>query len=103
MAGVRLQWAKFGKVDSFNVYRSDSPFDLSTIPAALATDVLQCEYWDASAKKNSNYFYTVASVTNGIIAYSDEYVSLFTSNNDFVFVTNDGYVAPSGLNVNFTW
>lgn len=103
MAGVRLQWAKFGRVDSFNIYRSDTPIDFANLPVALATEITQCEYWDATALRNTTYFYTVASKTGAALTYSDESVAIFTSNNDFVFVGNEGYVPPISPNINFNW
>lgn len=103
MAGVRLQWAKFGRVDTFNVYRSSTPIDFNNLPIALATEVAQCEYWDATAERNTTYFYTVASKIGSAISYSDESIAIFTSNNDFIFVGNEGYTPPITPNIDFRW
>lgn len=103
MAGVRLRWAKFGRVDSFNIYRSDTPIDFTNLPVVLATEVTQCEYWDATVVRNRTYFYTVSSKTGDSLTHSDESIVIFTSNNDFVFVDNEGYVPPIATNINFIW
>lgn len=103
MAGVRLQWAKFGKVDSFNIYRSSQPIDIANLPPALATDVIQCEYWDITAVPNRLYYYTVAAKTGLGLAVSDEVISIFTANNDFIFISFEGYIPPIKTSVNFTW
>lgn len=103
MAGVRLQWAKFGKVDSFNIYRSSQPIDTENLPPALAVDVVQCEYWDITAVSNKTYYYTVAAKTGLELAVSDEVISIFTENNDFIFVSSEGYIPPLKTNVDFIW
>lgn len=103
MAGVRLQWAKFGKVDSFNIYRSESPIEMNNLPPAIATGVVECEYWDISAKPQTQYYYTVEAVLSSDLSLSDEQVSVFTVNNDFIFPYSEGYIPPSALNINFTW
>jgi len=103
MAGVRLQWAKFGKVDSFNIYRSEQPIDFSNLPPAIATGVIECDYWDTSAVPRTQYYYTIEALLGGKSSMSDEQVSVFTVNNDFVFVANDGYIPPTSPNINFIW
>lgn len=103
MAGVRLQWAKFGKVDSFNIYRSNLPIDIANLPPALATNVIQNEYWDITAISNKTYYYAVEAKTGLDLALSDEVVSIFTANNDFIFISFEGYIPPINTNVNFTW
>lgn len=103
MAGVRLQWAKFGKVDSFNIYRSDTSIDPSNLPPPLAVGLTQCEYWDTDITKRKGYYYSVASVLSGVLSVSDEVLFIFTNNNNFLFSDTEGYTPPSGRDVNFNW
>ena len=103
MAGVRLQWAQFGKVDSFNVYRSETPIDFEQLPEPIAVGVTQPEYWDITAVANSVYYYTIGAKKGLDIEISNEVVSIFTSNNDFIFISFEGYTPPEKTNVNFIW
>lgn len=103
MAGVKLEWAQFGRVDSFNVYRSESNLDFNNLPVPIATGIKFCEYWDASAERFKTYFYTVGAVVGVNTTVSLETISIFTVNNDFVFNQGDSYVAPVSPNVNFVW
>lgn len=103
MAGVRIQWAKFGKVDSFNIYRSETPIDISAPPPPIATDVVDCDYWDITIVQNKLYYYTVASILGLELAWSDTVISVFTKNTDFIFVGVEGYATPPAHNVNFNW
>lgn len=103
MAGVRLQWAQFGKVEGFNVYRSEVPFNPTSLPPAIATNVVGGEYWDATIEKNKLYYYTVSSQNGLEIELSDEVVLIFTKNTDFVFYTSEGYNPPQAHNVDFNW
>lgn len=103
MAGIKLQWAQFGEVDSFDVYRSTSPLDLSNLPPAIATDVTKHEYWDISVIRGTAYYYTVSSTINGVRYVSDEQVALTAINNDFIFVTSNIYIPPISPNIDFIW
>lgn len=103
MAGVKLQWAQFGRVDSFNVYRSDSPFDFEQLPEPIATEITQCEYWDATAERFQTYFYTVGAKIGINLTVSTEQISIFTINNDFIFEENERYIPPITPFVNFVW
>lgn len=103
MAGVRLQWAQFGKVDSFNIYRSETPIDLGQLPEPIAVGVTQPEYWDITILKNKYYYYTIAAKQGTSLSVSDEQLSVITSNNNFIFPVSEGYAPPLTPNVNFIW
>lgn len=103
MAGIRVQWSQFGKVDSFSVYRSESAMDLSNLPPAIATDIQHPEYWDYSVITGMTYHYVVSSIINGVLYIGDEQISILAINNDFLFVTGDTYIPPITPTVNFIW
>lgn len=103
MAGVKLQWAQFGRVDSFNVYRSDTPFNFENLPEPIATEITQPEYWDATAERFKTYFYTVSAFIGTNENIAQDQISIFTINNDFVFEENERYTPPINTLVNFIW
>lgn len=52
---VKLKWIASGDIDSFKIYRKDSYFDASNLPAVLAT-ISGHEYIDTTPLSNTNYY-----------------------------------------------
>lgn len=70
MSVINLSWDSDGIVDDYTIYRSNIPFDESTLPAPLATGVASKSYTDISVVDGLKYYYMVSSNKNGISKYS---------------------------------
>lgn len=62
MANVKLEWLQATYVESFNIYRSDSPMSIASMPAPLATGITNNYYFDTSITIDETYFYRVGAV-----------------------------------------
>lgn len=71
MAGIRLEFAQFGKFDSFNIYRNQTPTDISNIGNPIAnTNTMY--YEDFGVESNNNYYYRVGVVRGQSESISSE-------------------------------
>ncbi len=75
MAGMRLEFAQFGNFDSFSVYRSDTPMNISSLPEPIATGIKQMYFIDGTALAEKRYYYRVAVIRGSKTLLSDEILS----------------------------
>ena len=75
MAGMRLEFAQFGSFDSFSIYRSDYPMDISNLPAPIATGLKQMYFIDGTALEEKRYYYRVAVIRGSETLISEEMLS----------------------------
>ncbi|MDQ8974615.1 LamG-like jellyroll fold domain-containing protein [Acinetobacter johnsonii] len=61
MANVKLEWLQATYVESFNIYRSDSPMNPASMPAPLATGITDNYYFDTGIIVDETYFYRVGA------------------------------------------
>lgn len=68
MGGVKLEFAQFGKFDSFNIYRNQTPTSVSNLSNPIAnTNTMY--YEDFSVEQNNDYYYRV-----GVVRGRDELI-----------------------------
>lgn len=80
MAGLRVEFAQFGDFDSFAIYRSDTPMNISSMPAPIATGLSTMYFVDTSAIVGRSYYYRVSVLRDGDIEISDEaFIKVTTS------------------------
>lgn len=72
MSSINLSWDADGTIDSYTIYRSESPMSVESLPAPLAENVLDKTYSDTTVVTGTTYYYRVASVANGAAKVSDE-------------------------------
>lgn len=70
MSVINLSWDSDGIIDDYAIYRSNAPFNESTLPAPLAIGVTSKSYADFSVVDGLKYYYMVSSNKNGISKYS---------------------------------
>lgn len=71
MAGVKLEFAQFGKFDSFNIYRNQTPTSVSNLSNPIAnTNTMY--YEDFSVELDNNYYYRVGAIRDQVEVVSDE-------------------------------
>lgn len=54
------------KVDYFNYYRSETPFDLNNMPEPIVSNIINLEFIDNNAEFDKKYYIIFGSVKNGI-------------------------------------
>lgn len=59
MAGICLEFAQFGDFDSFDIFRSNTPIDISSLPSPIATGLTTMYYVDTAIIKGVTYYYRV--------------------------------------------
>lgn len=74
MAGLRLEFAQFGDFDNFSIYRSDTPMDVNSLPAPIATGLATMHYVDDAVVDGATYYYRV-SVSRGADNQTSDEVS----------------------------
>lgn len=71
MAGVRLEFAQFGKFDSFNIYRNQTSTSISNVGNPIAnTNTMY--YEDFGVEQNNDYYYRVGVIRDQSESISDE-------------------------------
>lgn len=75
MAGMRLEFAQFGRFDSFSVYRSAAPMDVNSLPPPIATGLTSMYYIDTEVDDFTRHFYRVACYRGSEVLVSDEVIS----------------------------
>ena len=58
------------KVDYFNYYRSETPFDINNMPAPTISNIIDIEFIDTDAEFYKEYYVIFGSIKNGIEYYS---------------------------------
>lgn len=71
MAGVRLEFAQFGKFDSFNIYRNQTSTSVDSLGIPIAS-ISTMYFEDFSVEPNNNYYYRVGAIRDQVEAVSDE-------------------------------
>lgn len=74
MSSINLTWVNDVNADSYNVYRSTSTMNPTSLPAPLATGILTKSYSDTTTTANTKYYYRVASVIGGVVRVSSEII-----------------------------
>lgn len=72
MAGVRLEFAQFGGFDYFEIVRSQTPIDVSNLPAAIVTNLKTMYYVDTNIVPGETYYYRVLAYRNESMVISNE-------------------------------
>lgn len=72
MSNVNLSWDADGTIDSYTIYRSESPMSVESLPAPIAENVLDKTYSDTTVVDGTAYYYRVASVAGESAKVSDE-------------------------------
>ncbi|MHA3063080.1 LamG-like jellyroll fold domain-containing protein [Acinetobacter sp. ANC 4641] len=63
MSSINLAWSADGNIDSYTIYRSESPIDINNLPVPIASGVTSKSYSDTTVVTGVNYFYRVASIS----------------------------------------
>lgn len=71
MAGVRLEFAQFGKFDSFNIYRNQTSTSISNLGNPIA-NTSTMYYEDFGVEQNNDYYYRVGVIRDQSESMSDE-------------------------------
>lgn len=82
MAGIRLEWAQFGKFDSFDVIRSSTSMvgvSDGDLPAPIATNLQRMYYVDTLVTEGATYFYKIRVWRDGQALVSEEFEALALS------------------------
>lgn len=82
MAGVRIEFAQFGDFDSFSIYRSDTPMNVSSLPAPIATGLSTMYYVDDTVVEGLTYHYRVSVARGSDTMLSDEVEYTIPSENN---------------------
>lgn len=79
MAGIRLEWAQFGKFDSFDVIRSSTSMvgvSDEDLPEPIATNLQRMYYVDTLVTEGATYFYKIRVWRDGQSIVSEEFEAL---------------------------
>lgn len=97
MPAIRLEWAQYGDFDSFTLYRSNSVFTESSLPAPLATDIKTMFYADFTVTDGETYNYMVACHRAGEAAKYTSLVAIDATDviNEVRIASIGNYVAQS--------
>lgn len=89
MSSVHMEFAQFGDFDSFDVFRSDSPINTSSLPTPIATGLLTMYYEDDTVINGMTYYYMVRVNRAGESLLSEEIaVSTTVSGADDIYFSN---------------
>lgn len=58
--GVVIEFSHFGDFDSFDIIRSDTPMDITALPAPLVTGLTTMAYLDSTVVIGQTYYYRAA-------------------------------------------
>lgn len=72
MAGIRLEFAQFGDFDSFDIFRSNTPINISSLPNAIATGLTTMYYIDTAIIEGATYYYMVRVNRDGANLLSEQ-------------------------------
>ena len=73
MAGVRLEFAQFGKFDSFNIYRNQTSTSVDSLGIPI-TNISTMYFEDFSVEPDNNYYYRVGAIRDQVEVVSDEII-----------------------------
>lgn len=96
---MRIEWAQFGDFDYFDILRSNSPMNESSLPLPLATNVTKMYYIDYAVAQKATYYYRIVAWKNGIKKISNEF-KLYTKDlsnySAFFYLTENNFDKKGG-------
>ena len=104
MATLRIAWHDYNMgEDGFNIYRSDTPMDVSAMPSPIASVGPNVgAYTDSTVTGGQSYYYRIGVLRNGEELISDEQ-KLYAFNFALMSVSVDNIVKKTDIDGNEVW
>ena len=103
MAAIVIEFAQYGKFDSFSIVRSETTMNIASLPEPIIENLKVMYYEDSAVIPGRTYYYRVITWRDGIQVISDEVQVLAVDNVICHLSFSISGMEDARTNLSFTW